>query len=248
MTIPCLVLPHAVADGPANMAMDEALLDTVAANGDWAALRTYGWSAPTLSLGYFQRVAEAEADPRLKGVPVVRRPTGGGAIWHHHELTYAVVIPAAHPRARWPADLYRAIHGAIASILRASGLPAGRRGDLEPRPELRPFLCFADRDPEDLVAFGAKVVGSAQRRRAGAVLQHGSILLARSATIPDLLGVSDLAAVPADPDAWLSPIRTAIPEALSLQSVEVGTLSGLADRAGELERRTYRDPHWTGRR
>ena len=247
MTIPCLVLPHAVAGGPANMAMDEAMLEAVAADGPAAALRTYGWSEPTLSLGYFQRIAEAEADPRWRGVPTVRRPTGGGAIWHDRELTYALAVPAAHPHSRRPADLYRAVHAAIAEALRSRGLPARRRGE-EAAPDGRPFLCFADRDPEDVVAAGAKVVGSAQRRRAGAVLQHGSILLARSATTPELPGVADLADAPAEAVAWIDLLRDHVLTALDLLMIRSGPSAALLDRAGELERRTYRSPHWTRRR
>src|SRR5689334_9170111 len=82
LTMHCRLLPHEVRSGPANMALDEALLDAVDAEPSSAVLRTYGWSEPTLSLGYFQAIAEAEADPRWRDVPIVRRPSGGGALWH----------------------------------------------------------------------------------------------------------------------------------------------------------------------
>ena len=78
MTMICRVLPHAVGDGPTNMALDEALLDSVGSDPAKAVLRTYEWTPPTLSLGYFQSIAEVETDPRWAGVPIVRRPTGGG--------------------------------------------------------------------------------------------------------------------------------------------------------------------------
>ena len=175
------------------MALDEALLDTVAEDPSFALLRTYGWTEPTLSLGYFQPIAQAEADPRWHGVPVVRRPTGGGAIWHHHELTYALVVPAAHPLARPAAALYHAVHSALAALLRRHGVDTAPRGAAPPSPSApRPFLCFADRDPEDLVCQGAKIVGSAQRRRSGAILQHGSMLLRHSSFTPEFPGVGDL--------------------------------------------------------
>src|SRR5688572_18940982 len=128
MTAPCLVLPVEIADGATNMALDEALLDEVADDPTHAVLRTFGWSAPTLSLGCFQKVADAEADPRWRGAPIVRRPTGGGAIWHHHEVTYTVVVPGDHPLARHAVDLYRATHAAIADVLGTQGIAAGRRG------------------------------------------------------------------------------------------------------------------------
>ena len=192
----CRIFPYEQADGPANMALDEALLDAVAAEPSQALLRTYGWSEPTLSLGYFQKISEAEADPRWHRVPIVRRPTGGGAIWHHHELTYALVIPAGHPLARPAATLYHAVHSALADLLRRHGVDTALRGALTPSPTAPPpFLCFADRAAEDLVCQHAKIVGSAQRRRSGAILQHGSMLLRRSPfRLPSFPGVADLSA------------------------------------------------------
>src|SRR3954453_640744 len=152
MTTPCLVLPFEVADGAANMALDEALLDEVAEDPTHAVLRTYSWSSPTLSLGYFQKMADAEAAPRWRGAPIVRRPTGGGAIWHHHEVTYALVLPATHPIGRQRVRLYPAVNPTIAGFLRAQGVAAERRrASARQRGAERPFLCFADRDPEDLV-------------------------------------------------------------------------------------------------
>ena len=128
VTIPCYQIPYAIAGGPANMALDEALLEWVAGRSDAVFLRTYGWLEPTLTLGYFQSLSEALAEPRWQWVPLVRRATGGGAIWHDHELTYAVVLPAHHARARPSAALYQAVHAAIAATLRAGvgRLPASR--------------------------------------------------------------------------------------------------------------------------
>jgi lipoate-protein ligase A len=93
VTIPCYQIPYAIAGGPANMALDEALLEWVAGRSDAVFLRTYGWLEPTLTLGYFQSLSEALAEPRWQWVPLVRRATGGGAIWHDYELTYAVALP-----------------------------------------------------------------------------------------------------------------------------------------------------------
>ncbi len=172
------ILPHLVASGPTQMALDEALLESVCAEPTAAVIRTYAWSEPTLSLGYFQEFS-ATADPRWQGAAVVRRATGGGAIWHEHEITYTVVVPRAHRLGARAVDLYQGVHAAIAAMLQKAGALARRRGDDPDRPD-RPFLCFQDRDPEDLVVGRCKVVGSAQRRWHAAVLQHGSILLARA--------------------------------------------------------------------
>src|SRR4051812_18394013 len=92
----CRVFPYLVSDGPGNMGRDEAILDEVATRPGAAIFRTYGWAGATLSLGYFQPFEVVAADPRWQEVSVVRRPTGGGAICHEHEITYALVVPRAH--------------------------------------------------------------------------------------------------------------------------------------------------------
>jgi len=246
----CRIFPHEAAGGAANMALDEALLDLVTDDPTAAALRTYGWSEPTLSLGYFQTVTEPESDPRWRGVPLVRRPTGGGAIWHDREITYALAVPRGHPLARASGDLYRAVHSALADALNGFHARARRRGGDAKAVEAlgRPFLCFTDRDPEDVVVDGSKIVGSAQRRRAGAVLQHGSVLLARSPRTPELRGASDLAAVPGGLEIWSSLIADRIPSALGFNARLDGWPANVLARAREVEQSVYLDPAWTRRR
>jgi lipoate-protein ligase A len=217
-----------------------------------AVIRTYEWTTPTLSLGYFQKSAEVEADPRWNSVPIVRRPTGGGALWHDLEVTYAVVIPGHHPFARPSRALYRSIHEAIADQLRALGIPASRRGqpefdeELESRP--RPFLCFTDRDEEDVIFRNAKLVGSAQRRRSGAILQHGSLLLGRSKTTPELPGLTELAPVVGSTESWVQSLRKSLIQTLGLPACE-DTISPEEQRRAESLRETiYSSPSWTHRR
>ena len=252
VSIICQILPYEVESGPANMAIDEALLDWVCRQPDVAFFRTYGWSVPTLSLGYFQHLSQAAAEARWQAVPLVRRPTGGGAIWHHREITYALVLPGHHPQARPSTLLYRGVHAAIASAIRACGLEVQAR--LQPalggRATPRPFLCFLDSEPDDLVALTRKVVGSAQRRRAGAILQHGSILLRRSEQTPELLGIRDLADVPEDADFWAQAIERKVVESLGLRPVSCSqsTLETLMRHARELARTVYETSDWTARR
>jgi lipoate-protein ligase A len=250
MTETCLILPHETGDGPTNMALDEVLLDRVAEDPSLAVIRTYQWTVPTLSLGYFQAIADAELDPRWEGVPIVRRPTGGGALWHDHEITYAVVVPGDHPAARPSRKLYRAIHEAIADHLRSLGVPAGRRGDDVGSLSLadRPFLCFGDRDSEDIVAGGFKLVGSAQRRRAGAVLQHGSILLGRSSRTPELPGLADLAPVASDPQTWADRLRSILPRAIGLAERPGVVSPEIESNALQLMAEVYANSSWTRRR
>lgn len=167
------VIEDPAADGETNMARDLALLDEAIAGGG-PTLRWYRWSEPTISLGYSQ-TDDPDIEPTL---PRVRRLSGGGAIRHDDEWTYSLTMPRSHPHAVEPSRLYRLVHQAI-----VDSLPAGVvrfRG--EPQKDLDgAFLCFARGDANDLLlatgpAAGQKVVGSAQRRRRGAVLQHGSML------------------------------------------------------------------------
>jgi lipoate-protein ligase A len=249
MTMRCRVFSYESADGPSNMARDEAMLDAVAEDPSCALLRTYGWSEPTLSLGYFQPVALADGEPRWRGQPLVRRPTGGGAIWHHHELTYALVLPAAHPLARPSSALYQGVHAALARLLQAHGIDVQRRGpDAPPQSAGRPFLCFADRDPEDLVVHGIKLVGSAQRRRSGAVLQHGSMLLQSSPRTPELAGLGDVSRAALDPSYWSELVTGALPEALGIVASREEFPTILQSRARDLERQVYRNLAWNRRR
>ncbi|MGO9469957.1 MAG: biotin/lipoate A/B protein ligase family protein [Isosphaeraceae bacterium] len=251
--ISCRVLAYEVTDGPGNMALDEALLDWVAGGENSAFLRTYGWTVPTLSLGYFQNLADAQAESRWASVPIVRRPTGGGAIWHEHELTYALVVPAEHPMARSRNDLYRIVHAVFAEFLRNLGAVSdGGAGagnstvGIGPKQteHKRPLLCFTDRNPHDIVIGGFKVVGSAQRRRAGAVLQHGSLLLDRSDRTPELRGVRNVADIPLGPREWADHLVERIPIALGLRSIAAPLPDALRDRARQLAETKYRNPAW----
>lgn len=245
----CRVLPHETLSGPANMALDEALLDSVDADPTSAVLRTYEWDEPTLSLGYFQKAAEIDADPRWRGVPVVRRPSGGGALWHDREITYAIVLPRSHPLAGRPSNLYRAAHAAIAGLLRDRGIPAERRGPTEGGGGRdRPFLCFLDRDPEDILIGGAKVVGSAQRRRPSAVLQHGSLLLAGSPRTPELPGLLELTGRAPDATVWSEMIRGGLPASIGLTPLPDCFPEETRSQARFLEETVYRDRGWTARR
>ena len=158
------------------MAADEALLDEVAA-GAPPALRLYRWSPPALSLGRFQPDDDVDADACARlGVEVVRRPTGGRGLLHGGDLTYAVAMP----RPAGP-------EGGVDAVYRTPGRRVDRRA--RPARGRRPRwpattaragpVCFAGQQGADLRVGDRKLCGSAQVRRAGAVLQHGSVLLER---------------------------------------------------------------------
>ena len=202
------------ADGATNMALDEALA-AEAARLDRVLVRISTWSEPTLSLGAFQAIAEARAHRALAGLRIVRRPSGGGAILHGSDVTLSVAVPRLHPCGGTPQRLYDAVHEALVAELSACGVEAGLsaggaravrsgsdRVDPDPGPEVPPaagpqaegpLLCFDRRAVGDVVMpvpdgrFGsdAKILGSAQRRLRGAVLQHGSLLLAANRFVPE---------------------------------------------------------------
>lgn len=171
--------------GAWNMACDRVLLERVGAGASPPTLRFYGWDPPAVSLGRHQPDPDPEARAALaaRGIDVVRRPTGGRAVWHGppaEELTYAVVAPLGEP----PLDAglveaYRRIHVALAAGLRALGadVDLAPRARTRTRPDSR-LACFAARVPHEIGAGGAKLLGSAQRRIRGALLQHGSLPLA----------------------------------------------------------------------
>jgi lipoate-protein ligase A len=147
------------------MRIDEALLEDVLRSGN-AFLRLYCWDPPTLSIGRNQQNV-------FRHMPVVRRPTGGQAVWHEHEVTYAVAAPIAlYGSLR---NAYCQIHTHIATALRSIGVAAV----LAPAAKLsgRSAACFAAPVGGEILVGGRKVVGSAQVRKRDAFLQHGSILL-----------------------------------------------------------------------
>jgi len=167
---------HGAAPGPWNMAVDELLLAAAAA-GEGAAVRLYAWRGPWLSLGYAQRLEEGRrAACRAAGVGVVSRPSGGGAVLHGADLTYAVAAPASLLPAGLDAS-YARLADALVAALRSQGVPAERAGAAAGAASPG-FDCFARPAAHEICAGGRKLVGSAQRRSGAGFLQHGSLRLA----------------------------------------------------------------------
>ncbi len=161
--------------GADNMAWDDALLREADRSGA-AFLRLYRWAPPCLSFGRNEpalTLYDRAAIARL-GLAVVRRPTGGRAVWHEHEVTYAVAAPIA-PFGGLRAA-HRAIHTRLAAALHSLGADAALAPARPPGP-LSAGPCFAAPVGGEVMVGGRKVVGSAQVRLRAAFLQHGSILL-----------------------------------------------------------------------
>ena len=160
------------APGPWNMGVDEALLVSAAREAT-ATLRFYTWRGAWLSVGYAQVVgASRRAACEAAGVGIVRRLTGGRAVLHGGDLTYALAAPSELLPSGLRAS-YALVSNALCEALRALGVPAERQP--EERAGEASFDCFARLAAEEVCAGGRKLVGSAQRRAGGAVLQHGSI-------------------------------------------------------------------------
>jgi lipoate-protein ligase A len=231
--------------GAWNMAVDAALLVDAARTGR-PTLRLYRWAPSCLSFGR-NEPARSRYDRRAierLGLDVVRRPTGGRAVWHDAEVTYAVAAPVAAFGTL--AESYRAIHERLAAALRA----LGARAELAaPRPAsgVEAGPCFASPAGGEVLVDGRKVIGSAQVRRGTAFLQHGSILLDGSQDVINAISyrpsaissTSSLSAVLGRPIDF--------PEVADAISTGWGTSFTVLDRPSPSST-AFASPDWTWRR
>ena len=253
-------------DGAHNMAVDHVLFDSARA-GDPPTLRFYRWSPACLSLGRNQPArGRYDLDGRVPGRDIVRRATGGLAVFHEQELTYSIacrVGAIGSPRAT-----YVSVHRAIARGLGSLGVPAlvsTREQSRTPSPSDPLGVCFAAPAEGEILADAGKLVGSAQRTEARTILQHGSIIIdgsqeraaARSRTgdpaadVPTPRGPDSrslkalLGRVPADEE-----LITAITEAFEAEvGIRLAPACLSADELGRLPEaeRRYRSDEWTWR-
>jgi len=238
--------------GDWNMAVDEMLLEAAAEQGT-ATLRFYRWTPATLSLGYFQNVADRLSHAASGKCPVVRRASGGGALVHDAEVTYSLSLPAGHRLAADPETLYRRMHGTLVGLLAELGVAAQMNEVALVPLGGEPFLCFDRRAVGDVVVGAHKICGSAQRRRKGGVLQHGGVLLTRSAAAPELPGLSELADMSAEhrpfeadafARAWLARFQADIHPCRPAEPYTEAERKRIESfRAGK-----YADDSWTNRR
>lgn len=193
-----------------NLALDEALLASAEPR---PTLRFYTWRPHALSLGYFQRFAELAGPARE--LVLVRRFTGGGAIHHAEELTYAVAAGRTHPLFQGEvAHSYARVHALLARAFVAFGVHAAPRGTRALRSERDATgMCFHRSTAFDLVWDERKGVGSAQRRSKGRVLHHGSIKLGASALEEGVAALGSGKERP-DPEALAAAITAAFERAL----------------------------------
>lgn len=249
-----LLIDLAGRPGWENMALDQALLARAARGERW--LRLYRWSPHCLSFGRHEPALRRYDRARIeaRGLDVVRRPTGGRAVWHAEELTYAVAAPAEPFGGLRQA--YEEIHRMLLAALRLLGVAA----ELAPARRAAPVdagACFASSAGGEITLGGRKLVGSAQLREGAGLLQHGSLLLAgRQDTVQELTR----GAQPADLALPLAEVGgraldpCTVAEAVGRAASERwgGSWARSAvDHALEAESKThgarYRSPDWTWR-
>jgi len=168
-------------DGAQNMAIDAALLDQVVnSQSPRTIIRFYGWSTPTISLGRHQKIANAVDVEfcRDEGIDIVHRPTGGRAVLHDDELTYAVVSNDTDHFGDTIYGNYKRVSEALCLGYQRLGVPAVLAPDtrkISTLPNDADPPCFMSPSRYELMVRGRKIVGSAQRRVRGSFLQHGSM-------------------------------------------------------------------------
>jgi lipoate-protein ligase A len=243
--LPMRLLPELVASGPEQMARDESLLESAAERGV-ASFRFYRWSEPTWSLGYFQ--SAADRNDRMPNA-WVRRSSGGAGILHHapHELTYSVALPATMATLPKGESWICNVHHALRDWLKGYGVPARAVvcGEVQ---KLGEFLCFLHHTPGDLVLGGCKVVGSAQRKLRGAILQHGTILLSRSPFTPELPGITELAGRAIDESELKAGFLQELSRRYGWRFEPGGWTDEESGLARRIEREKYRTKDWNERR
>jgi len=244
--------------GAENMALDEALLERARTTHE-AVFRVYSWAGPTLSFGRNQttRGAYEPARARDRGVTVVRRPTGGRSLLHHREITYSVTAPLASNGSL--RESYARINRLLVDGLSRLGVAVevAAPSDRAFPPSASP--CFERPAAGELVVDGRKLVGSAQWRDEGAMLQHGSILVEDDQSLVSTLAYGAVAAP--RPAATLAAALSRAPSVdevaaalfAAVRSMECPTATELSLDAPIVEAKErlldrYLDDRWTWRR
>ncbi len=270
MTEKWRLLTHPPAEGAWNMAVDETILAATVSGASLPTLRLYAWSPPCLSLGRSQPFADVDLQNIAQnGWQVVRRATGGRAILHTDELTYSIAAPENNPHVQGSVlESYRRLARALLHALRALGADVEMEGEKEEQGKNFNPVCFETPSAYEITLDGKKLIGSAQARQKGGVLQHGSLpltgnlarvtealafpdalarqnaakkLLVRASTLEDALGRV------VDWGAASKQFARSFEEVLGIK-LELGELSDAERRqASELVQKKYAHPSWTER-
>lgn len=265
------VIEHPPANGAWNMAVDEAILESVYTGESLPTLRLYAWVPACLSLGHAQPYSEVNTKTLTEnGWDVVRRPTGGRAILHVDELTYAVIAPEDEPRVKGGVlESYLRLSEALLRSLRILGLSPLAKEKSRSSNKTKPNpVCFEVPSNYEITVNGKKLIGSAQARRKEGILQHGALplygdltrvitalefkdkeqkfkaktrLLAHATTVEKELGY---------PITWEQAnqaFKRAFEEVLNLNLIPSELTPKETYRAEELSKTKYAHPSWTER-
>jgi lipoate-protein ligase A len=265
------LIEHSPGKGAWNMAVDEALLESINTGDSLPTLRLYAWEPACLSLGHAQPYSEVNTKALTEnGWDVVRRPTGGRAILHIDELTYAVIAPETEPRLKGGVlESYLRISEALLEVLRILGLsPKAEEKNQGSRKTKPNPVCFEVPSNYEITVNGKKLIGSAQARRKEGILQHGALPLYGDLTrIITALQFSDegsqsraktrLQAHATTVEKELSQIiswekasqafKQAFENALNLELKSSKLTTKEIERAEELQEIKYAHPTWTER-
>ena len=182
--------------GALNMAMDQTIANLVTIGKSPATLRIYNWQPFCLSLGYHQKIDDINLRTcEDLNIYVVRRPTGGKAVFHANEITYSVIAPfSSNIYQNTIAETYYLLAGWLSKCLQSLGVGTELVPELNSSEKQKLFRnpsCFSTASEYEITVVGKKIVGSAQRRWQGVVLQHGSFLIgAEYQKVVDLLNIS----------------------------------------------------------
>ena len=242
------------------MAVDEALLPRIGEDFQ-PFLRWYTWSPGCLSLGRFQNPQSGLKTGALEQVPVVRRSTGGGAIWHHQELTYSLAFRVGDLETTGVKETYERLCWFLLSEWQRRGWDAGFAKDggatlAQPLGTVT-AACFAGKEPYDILVRGRKLGGNAQRRDRDLVFQHGSIPLALDwrimervflpEALPDAQQVTDLKSLgwEGSSESLVGALSASFEKALGVQLQPCELDDGVAAKAERLMSTRYLNPDWT---
>jgi len=267
-----LIIDDQARSGAANMAVDQAIAQACAAGESLPTLRFYRWQPPAVSLGRHQPLTDIDQDAvAAHGYEIVRRSTGGRAILHIDELTYSVAANSEEPRVQGGVmDAYLRLSNALVTGLQRLGLAADKAaGDVRVGKDVS-AACFEVPSAYEITAFGRKLLGSAQSRRAKYVLQHGSLplvgditrlidllvldadeaallrtqLAGHACTLATALGVAETDPV-VDFHTVAEALRQGFAETLNIE-FQLGTLTpSEAQRSAHFIREQYANPTWT---
>ena len=259
--------------GAWNMAVDEAILESVSVGSSPPTLRLYAWNPPCLSLGYAQSSTDIDQENLSnQGWDVVRRVTGGRAILHTDELTYSVIAPMDESRVSGNVlESYRKLSQALLGALHILGLPAESlpepKAQAKPQKKQEP-VCFEIPSNYEITVNGKKLIGSAQARKKNIVLQHGTLPISGDLTritqvihFPDDASRQNAASRLLDrattvetdsrhPISWdqaASAFKASFSKVLNLSLKEDSLTTSETERAKTLVKEKYAHPNWTER-